>query len=413
MLIPTTAKHYREKPLLMDTLHFPPAKIPSSALLDITSYEAENKTVIPSILEIKNRIFTTSGRASIALALEHAGVSAGDEVLIPAYHCEAMVAPAKWRQAKIVFYRIKHDTKADIEDIAAKISTKTRAIIVTHYFGFEQDLKPIRQLCNQHKIILIEDCAHAMFGLSSGQPIGSTGDYAIGSCMKFLPIYEGGMLLSTTRNINNIKLSSPSLKFQLKSAFNALESSIYFGRLGRLGSAAKILLKIKDVLWGRLKRTQMMNDGSKVGPSSSEGGFGLDEDWIYKKISYFSHWVINHSSLQHVIEQRRHNYQRMYKVLSKLPNCRVMFENLPEHTVPWVFPIYVDQAERYFVPLKMQEVPVWRFGEFLDPEVTIDVCPISVEYSKHIFQLPCHQSLTKTDIDWMLETITRIFTEQQ
>lgn len=395
----------------MDTLHFPAAKIPSSALLDITIRETQNKPVIPSILEVKNRVFTTSGRASIALALEDAGISAGDEVLIPAYHCEAMVAPAKWRQAKIVFYRIQRDTKVDIEDIAAKISTKTRAIIVTHYFGFEQDLKPIRQLCNHHKIILIEDCAHAMFGLSSGQPIGSTGDYAIGSCMKFLPIYEGGMLLSATRELNHIKLSSPSFKFQLKSAFNALEASIFFGRLGKLGSSAKILLKIKDALWGRLKQTQMMHDGSRLGPSSSEGGFGLDEEWIYKKMSYFSHWVVNHSSLEYVIEQRRSNYQRIYKALSNLPNCRALFENLPEHSVPWVFPIHVQQPDKYFLPLKMQGVPVWRFGEFLDPEVSADVCPISVEYSKHIFQFPCHQSLKPDEIDWMLNTITQIFTE--
>lgn len=397
----------------MNISHFPPAKIPSSALLDPTIRKTRDKPSISSILEVKNRVFTTSGRASIALALEDAGISAGDEVLIPAYHCEAMVAPAKWRQAKIVFYRIKHDTKVDLEDIAAKVTPQTRAIIVTHYFGFEQDLKPIRELCDQHKIILIEDCAHAMFGRSSGRPIGSTGDYAIGSCMKFLPIYEGGMLLSATRPLNHIRLSPPSFKFQLKSAFNALEPSIFFGRLGRLNSTARILLKIKDTFWGRVKQINMVHDGSRLGPSSSEGAFGLDEDWIYKKMSYFSQWIVNHYPLEYVIEQRRSNYQRIYKVLSNLPNCRVLFENLPEHTVPWVFPVYVQHPTKYFLPLKMQGVPVWRFGEFLDPGVTTDVCPISVEYSKHIFQFPCHQSLTTTDIDWMLETITRIFTEHQ
>jgi hypothetical protein len=261
-------------------------------------------------------------------------------------------------------------------------------------------------------MILIEDCAHAMFGISSGNGIGTTGDYAIGSCMKFLPIYEGGMLCSSKHNLKEISLSPPSIKFQLKSAANTLEASINYNRLGRLGQGAKLFLKTKDILWNLLKNSPIGHDDIKLGPSSSEGGFGLDEAWIYKKISWFSRKIIQHSALGNVANQRRNNYLTMFSTFNSLPNCRVLFATLSEHTVPWVFPVYVEQPEKYFLPLKMQGIPVWRFGEFLDKAVTKELCPVSVEYSKHIFQFPCHQSLTTDEIDWMLKKITAIFTEQ-
>lgn len=391
----------------MSTLKFPTPKIPSSALLEPLSNSTRELSGIPSILDIKNRIFTTSGRASIALALEHVGITKDDVVLIPAYHCEAMVAPAKWRHARIVFYRINPDTSAQLDDIANKITPKTRAIIVTHYFGFEQPLQNIKALCEQHNIILIEDCAHAMFG----KKIGTTGDFAIGSCMKFLPIYEGGMLCSFKHNLDEIKLSPPSFKFELKSIANTVEASLNYNRLGGFGQVAKLLLKTKDVLWHLLKNRHIGHDGNRLGPTSSEGGFGLDEAWIHKKISWFSLQIIKHSALENVAKQRRENYLSMLTALTNLPSCRILFEKLPNDTVPWVFPIYVDQPEKYFLPLKMQGVPVWRFGEFLDKSVTNEVCPISVEYSKHIFQFPCHQSLTANDIEWMLDKIKAIFTE--
>jgi perosamine synthetase len=396
----------------MSITNFPAPTIPASALLDFVSDESLDNASFPTILGVKNARFTTSGRASIALALEHAHVTTDDEVLIPAYHCEAMVAPARWRGAKAVFYRINPDTSILLDDIAAKITPKTRAIIVTHYFGFEQQLQDIRALCTKQGIVLIEDCAHALFGLSSGQTIGTTGDYAVASCMKFLPIYEGGLICSSTRDISNIRLSSPSMMFQIKSAINCLETAVFYNRLGLSGRLINALFKLKDKLWVFLKNLKQERQNAALGPSSSEGGFGLDEAWIHKTMSGFSSWIVRNSKLGYVAERRRQNYQTLNAALETLSGCHPLFPTLSEHTVPWVYPLYVDYPEKYFLTLKMQGVPVWRFGEFLDSGVTEEVCPVSVEYSKHIFQFPCHQSLTPSEIDWMLKKIKEIFSDK-
>ncbi len=397
----------------MSNTTFPIPAIPPSPLLEFSankSYQA--KTTIPSILNIKNSRFTTSGRAAIALALEHANIMANDEVLIPAYHCESMIAPAKWRNATVIFYRINRDTSAQIEDIAIKITPKTRAIIITHYFGFEQPLQAIRELCTKHSIVLIEDCAHALFGLSSGKAIGTTGDYAIASCMKFLPIYEGGLVCSATRDLSKIQMSPPPLAFQIKSTINCLEASVLYNRLAFLGRLIGLFLKLKDSLWRFIKTLRPIpRNNGLLGPSSSEGGFELDEAWIHKEATFFSKWIIQNIHLDDIAEKRRQNYQTISNALSELPDCRPLFPALSEHTVPWVFPLYVGQPEKYFPLLKMQGIPVWRFGEFLDPGITKDFCPVSVEYSHHIFQFPCHQSLTLDEIDRMLKKITPIFSE--
>lgn len=393
----------------MSVSEFPIPTIPASALLDYVSSKPTNILNFPSILDVKNARFTTSGRASIALALEHANITVGDEVLIPAYHCEAMVAPAKWRGATAVFYRINRDTSIQLDDIVKKITPKTRGIIVTHYFGFEQQLQVIRDICDQHGIILIEDCAHAMFGLSSGKTIGTTGDYAVASCMKFLPIYEGGLICSTTKDLSNFRLSRPSLAYQLKSAINCLEVSVSYGRWKVLGQFFNTIFRLKDSFWTYIKSKRAIPNN--LGPSSSEGAFNLDEDWIHKTMSWFSQWIVRNAHLDYIAEQRRQNYQILNESLADLPNCHRLMPKLSEHTVPWVFPLYVDQPEKYFHALRRQGIPVLRFGEFLDSSVNEQVCPVSVEYSKHVFQFPCHQSLTPAEIDWMLKKIKLTFSQ--
>ena len=85
---------------------FPITKVPLAPLLGDHNNNAPPTYTTPSVLDLKNICFTTSGRAAITLALKHANIQAGDEVLIPAYHCEAMVAPAKWLNAKVIFYNI-------------------------------------------------------------------------------------------------------------------------------------------------------------------------------------------------------------------------------------------------------------------------------------------------------------------
>ncbi|SJM90653.1 conserved hypothetical protein [Crenothrix polyspora] len=352
-----------------------------------------------------------SGRYALALALEHIGLRPDDAVLLPAYHCEAMIAPVKCLCATPVFYAINPDTSIKLDDVKHKITPQIKVIVVTHYFGFIQDLTAIRALCDQHGIKLIEDCAHAFFGRYKNQRVGKVGDYAIASTMKFLPVYEGGLLCSETINLTDVKVTVPGISFQLKSLINSIEKSIAYKRLGIVGKCLKVLLGLKNTVWMTLKKLRP-SSGVSQGPSSSDGGYGLDEAWVHKGISLFSRLIISQYALNDSAYRRREIYQKLHAALAPLPNSRALFESLPDQIVPWVYPLYVDYPQQSFIELKMQGIPIWRFGEFLDAQINVQVCSVSIDYSRHIFQFPCHQSLTDQEVDWMIACIAHTLSKE-
>jgi len=384
--------------------NYPKPAAPVSPVLSLSAFAREKKADAPSILDLPNKLFVTSGRAAIVLALQHAGIKSGDQVLVPAYHCESMVSPVRHIGATPVFYKINDDTSANLSSCETLLNAKTRAIIVTHYFGFPQDLNNLRQLCDNQNLIMIEDCAHCLFGRSHGVGIGSIGDYAIASTMKFFPVFDGGILASKKENLANIKLHPPPLAFQFKSALTVVERAASYDRLGLSGKLIKLASQIKDMLWGLIKAASGKKNNGSSSPASAEGGFGLDPEWVKFRASKASKFILRKCSKQRIATLRRLNYRRYASMLTDLSGCQPLHQ-LTDDTVPLVFAARFDNTEIIFDRLKREAVPIWRFGEFLDAEMAEQTCPISFDYSKSILQFPCHQEMQLQEIDWIIERI--------
>ena len=387
---------------------FPPPRIPLSPVLSRFPMmtNVQGKQPPPSLLAAKYKRHISSGRAGIALALESANIVAGDEVLIPAYHTDSMIAPVRRIGATPIFYKVGPDAKIDLDDIKIKVNTRTKALLVTHYFGFMQDLTLLKTVCNTRKITLIEDCAHTFFGSINGKIVGQIGDYAIASSMKFFPIYDGGLLVSQSCPLNFIQLDTPPFVFQVKAILNILGKATEYRRFGQLGKLLRVLLAGQSILWRRIKTSVNSNDsGISSGPASADGGYGLDENWINKSTSWPSKKIIEHTDLDQLVRTRRKNYQTIHNALLNITGCHPLYATLPDGAVPLVCPIYIDDPHKHFVKLKQLGVPIWRFGEYLDDEVDIELCKNSVELSAHIFQFPCHQELSDNELDWMIQTI--------
>ena len=392
----------------LTTEHYPKPAIPLAPVLSLASIGCRAQAAHQrSVLDNPHRLHTTSGRAALALALEQAQVGSDDQVLIPAFHCESMIAPVLWCKAEPVFYRIKANTHIDLADITDKLTQATKAVIVTHYFGFMQNLDDLRNLCDTRKILLIEDCAHAFFGCIDGHYAGSWGDFSIASSMKFFPVYDGGILSSRDRPLARKILRKPPLRFQIKSLTNTLETASHYQRFGIMGRLLTQILKLKT--WLSRPSASRQDKNSRLGPSSSSGGYGLDEYWIHRQASQASQLIMAHSDLQRIASLRRSNYCRIHMALRDLHGAHALFAELPPGIVPLVYPLYVDQPDQHFDALKSIAVPIWRFGEFLDPAIDSSLCANSIELSRHIFQLPCHQELTLSEIDWMTNTIQEQF----
>lgn len=385
---------------------------PAAPISPVISFDTFSRARQPdrtahSILDISNILHTTSGRAAITLALEHIRTKPGDEILLPAYHCESMVSPVKYLGAAPKFYRINKDTLLDLNSCRELLSPKTRAIIITHYFGFPQNLGEIRSFCNQHNIVMIEDCAHAFFGKHQGVNIGSAGDYAVASTMKFFPVYDGGLLASNNHDLSGINLFPPPRAFEFKSILTTLERAITYDRLGLAGKLLGLLMQAKDCLWRQLKKIKSRNRHAANTPASADGGFGLDPQWIYIRASKATQFIIKRSNKSRIASQRRKYYNAYVDALANVPGCRPLHPELPKDVVPLIFPVYVENVETIFDNLKKNAVPIWRFGEFLDDAVTRELCPVSYDYSKSVLQFPCHQEMSSSEVEWIIDQIKR------
>lgn len=383
---------------------FPKARIPTQPVLSFDAFLGGGLRHVPSVLDAGPAKFVTSGRVAIALALKEMQVGAGHKVLVPSYHCPAMVEPVIWSGAEPLFYRINADTSVDLADVAAKLDPSVKVLLATNYFGFPQQLTVLRTFCDTHGLKLLEDCAHSFLGEYQGKSVGSFGDYAIASSMKFFPVYEGGCLVSSRHSLKNIHIGSAGFGFEAKSAFNSLEKGFEYKRMGLAKAVLALPMALKNFLWGQVK-TRAPSENYALGPGASDGGFGFEEKWLHKSCSWFSRYLIRTVSRTRMGARRRENYLLLQEAVKGLPGCRPLFPVLPDGVFPWVFPLLTDNPQPIFNELKLAAVPVIRFGEFLWPGVDAGVCANSVDLSKRVLQFPCHQELLRDELDWMIGMI--------
>jgi len=387
---------------------YPREKIPKHAVLSVGAFVGSRESPASSIVDAGVARYVNRGSVALGLALVHAGIGTGDSVLLPAYHCISMIEPVVWRGASPAFYRIEADTRVDLSDVESRITPNTRALVVTHYFGFPQEMRPLRALCDRHRLVLIEDCAHAWFGRWDGCPPGSHGDYAIGSAWKFFPITDGGILVSRRPDIATLDLERGGAWFEGKALVNNLEQAFEYRRLGLMRLVLGGPMRVKDWTLRKLRRRSAQKPLTAQPLTRSLGGWGFEPGLVHRRMSRSSQAIVALASTRRIVARRRAHYARMLEALGDLPGCRPLFPALPEGVVPQVFPLVVGDPERDFAGLKAAGVPVIRFGEYRWEGMDADVCPTSADLSRRVFQFTCHQELTTAELEWMITQVRSV-----
>ena len=387
---------------------YPAPRVPVTPVLSAASLGGPRTGRVASVLDGADVRQVTSGRIAIALALREMRIGAGDDVLLPAWHSASMIPPVIACGAVPLFYRLRADASADLDDIAARITSRTRAVVVVNYFGFPQARAALRALCDARGLLLLEDCAHSFFGSADGAAVGAVGDYAIASSMKFFPIYEGGCLVSARHRLATPATRSAGLGFELKSALAAVERGNAYGRLGLV----RLLLALPMALKGVAKRVLQRGPGAGGGaaapaltPSSSDSSYDFDPAWLDKRASRLSRAVMRLSSGARIAQRRRANYLALQAALAGIPGWRPLFPTLPEGVVPWAFPVVLDDPAPAFDAMKRAGVPIVRFGETLWQGVDERTCPVSAALSRQVMGFVCHQELRAEELAWMTDAI--------
>lgn len=151
----------------------------------------------------KYGIVTSSGTSAIHSMFDAIGLKKGDEIICPIYTFFATISPIFQTGAKPIFVDCDNTGNIDFNKIEEVITKKTKAIIVTHMWGYPCKMDVIRKITDKYNIYLLEDCSHAHGGEYLGKKLGEWGDAAAFSLQgnKIITGGEGGIVITNSKYI--------------------------------------------------------------------------------------------------------------------------------------------------------------------------------------------------------------------
>ncbi|HEX2698060.1 MAG TPA: DegT/DnrJ/EryC1/StrS family aminotransferase [Anaerolineales bacterium] len=161
---------------------------------------------VAEYLGVKYAIGLASGTDALILALRALDIGPNDEVLVPAYTFFATAGAVLSVGAKPVFVDVDPQTyQIDVDQIKTRISSKTKAIIPVHLYGYPAEIGSILKLAQDYRLKVIEDNAQAFGAEFNGKMTGSFGDIG---CLSFFPTKnlgaygDGGMVVTNDPSLD-------------------------------------------------------------------------------------------------------------------------------------------------------------------------------------------------------------------
>lgn len=342
----------------------------------------------------------TRGRYAIHEAYRLAGLRPGTTLLAPAYHCITMLDPALSLGADILFYPLHDDLSPDVAGMQRLLHASKnpiRALLATHFFGLARDFTDLKRWCDTHNIVLVEDCSHVLF-TEFHQSIGTGiyGKFVAASPYKFFPGADGGLLYAPeSDDLAGIKTKPRDLMSELRGAKHLIDRSGSHGAVPfnrsqfdqRMASLAEKTLVLGEELRVPYTQPSRQFNGRDAGFSSLRT----------------SRWSARASSIEDDIQRRRLHFQRLLEAVAALPCCRALYSHVPPDFTPYMFPLYIDFPTPHFYLLKHLGFPIWRWDE-----LAVSDCPVAQDCRLHLLHIPCHQSLSDEQLDWMITALRKV-----
>lgn len=133
---------------------------------------------------VKHCVALNSGTDALILAVRALGIGAGDEVIVPANAYIASVIGVTENGATPIFVDVDASMEMDADQIEAKITNRTKAILPVHLYGQPSRMDKISGIAKKHGLKLVEDCAQCLGATFRGKLTGTFGDIG---CLSFYP----------------------------------------------------------------------------------------------------------------------------------------------------------------------------------------------------------------------------------
>lgn len=160
----------------------------------------ELENALAERIQVKHAQLLSSGTAALTVALASAGIGAGDEVIMPTFTFVASFESILAIGAVPILVDVDDTLTLDPVAVSNAITERTKVVMPVHMCGSMADLKALKAICDQHKLLLLEDACQAIGGTFEGKPLGSYGDIGCFSFdyVKTITCGEGGAVVTNS-----------------------------------------------------------------------------------------------------------------------------------------------------------------------------------------------------------------------
>ena len=250
---------------------------------------------VKKFLKVNHACFITNATAGFEIGFKFSGLKPGDEVIAPAITFLSTITYPLQIGAKVVLADVDPVTlNIDPEDIARKITKKTRAIIPVHIGGYPCNMDDIMKLAKDNDLMVIEDAAHAFGGYYKGKAIGTIGDfgsYSFHEVKNINSLGEGGIVVTNSQygddfaksRFGGFDIANPIDKWLYDVV--ALEGRNHYYTVAGNHSSTEIqavvllnqLKRLPDIIETRRKNAEYLNARFKELPEIMPCPFDTDE----------------------------------------------------------------------------------------------------------------------------------------
>ncbi len=331
---------------------------------------------LESELGVNKALLTTSCTHALEMSAILLDIKPGDEVIIPDFTFVSTVNAFVLRGAKPVFVDVRPDTLSlDESKLEAAITPRTRAIVPVHYAGVGCEMDSIMDIAKRHKIAVVEDNAHGLFGKYKGKFLGTFGSLATQSFheTKNFSCGEGGALL-----INDPFLAE---RAEIVREKGTNRSRFFRGQVDKytwvdIGSSYLPSDLLAAFLYAQFEQREKIQSHRKNVWNMYDVAL---KDWADK----------NGVQLPTIPEDREQAYHMFYMLLPNLDLRQKLIMYLRERGIYSVF---------HYLPLHLSDMGQ-SFG------YSAGDCPVTEQVSDRLIRLPFYNDLTSADQEQVIDTI--------
>src|SRR5579872_377205 len=164
-------------------------------------YQVEKE--IADYCGLKHAVAVNSGTSALLTALAGLAIGPGDEVIAPGYTFIASLSSIIYARAIPVLAEVDRTFNLDPEDVRAKITPRTKAIMAVHMMGNPARLDELKAIADARGLLLVEDCCQAFGATYKGKPVGSIGKAGAFSfnVYKTITSGDGGMVVTDDEEV--------------------------------------------------------------------------------------------------------------------------------------------------------------------------------------------------------------------